>query len=255
MKKILLRTGILTIGNLAILADDLILNVEEKIPQIMVSVEQYEQKLHNEELVRKYANVYEIDEEVVVSKLKEITGNFSNYDWNYGYGIDENKKKNQEIELLTIVRDIYKNPEKYDLKREDLGTDKEYEPNEYCEDLVLYYSELLGVNKEIAMSIVYAECGNELNSSNYLNNNNPAGMGPHNYYNNIEHGVIEFIFLLKNSYGCILETDASFFYTMGPIYCTVGYDNWINNTLGYYNNLIEDYYYYAYDRGYKKVLK
>lgn len=254
MKKLLLRTGLLTIGSLSILSDNFTLNVEAQTPEIMLTVGEGQFELHNELLVRKYADIYEINKEVVVSKVKEITGDFNNYDWNHGFGIYGVKYENEEIALLTLVRDIYKNPEKYNLTYEDLETDFEYETNEYYEDVLADYSELLGVNKEIALSISYAECGPNLDSANFLENNNPAGLGPFNYYNNIEHGIIEYLFFLKDTCGCTKESDESFFYRIGPSYSSGDGSHWISLTTSHYKNIITDYYYYAYNRGYQKVL-
>lgn len=255
MKKILLRTGILTIGSLSIFLENYILNVKAESPKKIISIENKQQKLHKEDLVRKFANIYEINEEVIVSKLNELTGNFKNYNWIQNYGIYDKNFECEEIALLTTVRDIYKNPEKYNLTYEDLETNFEYETNEYYEDILAYYSELLGVNKEIALSISYAECGSNLDSLNFLNNNNPAGLGPYNYYNNIEQGTIEYLFFLKNNCGCTNESDESFFYKIGPSYSGGDGSYWINLTMNFYNNVSNNYYYYVYDRGYQKNLK
>ena len=102
MKKLLLKTGLLTIGSLSILSRDLILNIQAKTPEIIIDFEESED-LHAEELVRKIANIYEINEEVVVSKLKEITGDFNNYNWNQNYGVYENKYENEELAILSII--------------------------------------------------------------------------------------------------------------------------------------------------------
>lgn len=254
MKKFLLRTGILTIGTLSILSNDFTLDIEAKSPEAMLTVGDAKIELHNELLVAKFANIYEINKEVVISKIKEITGDFNNYDWNHDFGIYGVKYENEEIALLSTVRDIYKNPEKYNLTYEDLETDFEYETNEYYEDILAHYSDLLEVNKEIALSISYAECGSNLDSANFLNNNNPAGLGPYNYYNNIEHGTIEYIFFLKDTCGCTKESDESFFYRIGPSYSSGDGSHWISLTTSHYDNILTDYYYYAYDRGYQKVL-
>ena len=120
MKKLLLKTGLLTIGSLSILSRDLTLNIQAKTSEIIIDFEESED-LHAEELVRKIANIYEINEEVVVSKLKEITGNFNNYNWNQNYGVYENKYENEELAILSTVRDISKNPEKYNLTKEELA--------------------------------------------------------------------------------------------------------------------------------------
>lgn len=274
-KQLLLTTGIITLGGISLLNNKYSLeknyyykSIEKtnykqanKIYETILDVDElkddysflYEENI--EGYINHYADVYEINREVVYNKIAELTNDFKDYPWTHLFMINGVSYKNTEQAILYTVRDIYRNPSNYNLESEDLKRDVEYETDTYCEDLVLKYCDLLDVNKEVAMAICYAECGSNLNSYNYINNHNPAGIGPYNYYKNIEHGVIEYIFLLKNGYGCTLDTNSSFFYTMGPIYCTEGYENWISMTNSYYNNLLVDYYYYAYNRGYQKVLK
>ena len=57
MKKLLLKTGLLTIGSLSILSKDLTLNIQAKTSEIIIDFEESED-LHAEELVRKIADIY-----------------------------------------------------------------------------------------------------------------------------------------------------------------------------------------------------
>ena len=107
--------------------------------------------------------------------------------------------------------------------------------------MVEKYANLIGVNKEVAMSIVYTECGYSVNSSNYLNNNNPAGIGPHMHFLNKEVGIIYFIKMLKYSYGCNENSGSGFFPAVASTYCEVP-DHWISLCSGNYNSIIGNYY-------------
>lgn len=254
MKKIILRTGLITIGSLALFSKDLTLS-KAYSSDTLLETENSDYMSNTENLIKKFSNIYIVDENIVLNKFRELTLNFSNYNWKHDYAIYDYKYENEELAILSIVRDISKNPEKYDLTLEELKVNCEYETTDYYEDLLSHYSELIGVNKEVALSISYAECGSNLDSSNFLNNHNPAGLGPYNYYDNIEQGVIEYVYFLKNTCNCSIDSDQSFFYKIGPSYCTIGTENWISMTTSFYNNIIDDYYIYAYNRGYQKVLK
>lgn len=253
INKLLLKTGILTIGGINIFSKGFV--IDSKTSQCKLII-QFEDKnnnieLHKDDLSRYYARIFEIDEEIISKKMNELTESYKNWKlsyWPTTYKINDNEYKNEKEAILTTVRDIYNNPEKYNLTKEALETDFEYETSTICEDLVQEYCSILAVNKEIALSIIFAECGKNLDSYNYLNNNNPAGMGPYNYYNNIEHGIIEFIYLLKDSFKCNLNSDITFIYTISKGYCGVESSHWESMTSSFYYNLIYDYYYYAHDR-------
>lgn len=255
MKKLLLKTGLLTVGSISLLADDVkIYATSYEYPHV------FEEQFKSEEqkLVEKYSHIFEIDEKVTYDKVREITNDFTNYrvgvktlnencsgyDYRVKYMINDVMYDDEELAILETVRDIYRNPEDYNLTENDLATDYEYEPTMCAEELIEHYSKLIGPNKYIAASIMYAECGSDLSSYNFLYNNNPAGLGPFNYYNNLEHGIISYMYVLKG-YGCTEDTNESIFDIIGPTYCTEGTDIWLENTASFYYNIIDDYYYYA----------
>ena len=153
------------------------------------------------------------------------------------YKMNETKEEIiiDELEILNITRDLY-NSGNSDIRKESISSitlSPEY--------MVEKYANLIGVNKEVAMSIIYAECGSAVNSSNYINNNNPAGIGPNMHFLNKEVGIIYFINMLKNSYGCTLETNSSFFSSIASKYCE-NPDHWISLCSGSYNSIVNNYY-------------
>lgn len=254
MKKILLKAGIITIGSLSILMDDIKVyaaNLPLDIPlEDFVEKEVVENNMivEKQELVKRFARVYNMNEDIVLNKVKSIANDFYDSNW---YSDEYN---NEEEALLYLVKDIKNNSANYDLTSEELKTDKVYKQEECTEDLLEYYCEILGVNKEVALSIVYVECGPALDSANYRVNNNPAGMGPHNSYYNIEHGIVSYVMLLKDSYGCTKSDDSSFFYRIGHIYCVDGTD-WAGHATSFYNDIENDYYHYAYSYNRKEKSK
>ena len=273
MKKLLLQAGILTIGSLSILSEPIKVYASNtnkiKIEKYDYSkVLEVKSQAEREELIRKYAKIYEVKENIIVSKIKELTNdlhdleiitldmndNLSNYEKNIEYGVDEGYEK-EELAIFYLVRDISKHPDKYDLEYDEITSDIKYESDECYEDILKDACELFDINKDIALAISCHECGSDLKSSNFRNNNNPAGLGPHNYYKNIAVGVYEYAIVLKDGYHCNLESDASFFDRIGHIYCQDG-SNWSGMVKSFYYNIEEDYYYYAKIYGRKgKVLE
>lgn len=146
---------------------------------------------------------------------------------------------NKDLQILTAARHIYYSD---DYNDSFTRTNKEYEVTMEIEEMVEMYSEIYEINKEVALSIVYCECGSNVNSYNYLNNNNPAGLGPYMHFENKEIGVIYFIDLLKNGYGCTKDSGKEFLSSIASTYCEIP-DHWLDLTIPFYNNLSEDYYY------------
>lgn len=260
MKKLLLRTGLLTVGSVSLLANDVKLYAKAfENYRAGETIEEFNSEEYK--LINHYANIFEIDATKTYEKIKEITKDFtdfevgvktinenhSGYDYRLKYKINDTIYDNKEMAILDVVRDIYRNPEEYNLSYEDLDTDYEYEPTKCAEEIIEYYAkpELIGTNKYIAASIMYAECGTDLSSDNYLENHNPAGLGPFNYYRNIEQGIISYLYILKYDYNCTEYSDSSKFDIIGHTYCTEGTETWLSNTKSFYYNIIDDYYCYA----------
>lgn len=247
LKKLLLRSGILTIGGFSVFGNNLKVYAEEpETTGLYMNLGDLEPEYHEEELARYYARVYEINEDVVAKKLNELTDNFTSYPWNHGYYIDGTYYENEELALLTTVRDIYNNPSKYDLTYEDIQSDYEHTTGKCHEELIEKYCNIVGVNKEIALAISYAECGPQLNSYNYYARNNPAGLGPHDVFLNIEQGICEYAFRLRDTYGVKADSTNAILPYMG--YCKSGGD-WVGSVEFYYFPICEDYYYIGHQYG------
>ena len=192
-----------------------------------------------DDIINYYCKVFSLDTDIVKEKLYDMTYNFHSPGWQHGYCINNIFYDNMEYALLTTIRDIYYNPEAFDLD-ESIRTNEIYETDMEIEEMVYKYSSLYGINKEVALSIVYCECGSNVNSSNYLNNNNPAGIGPFMHFLNKEVGVIYFCNMLKDGYGCTRDSGEDFLNSIASTYCEIP-DHWLDLTLPFYRNLCNDY--------------
>ena len=251
MKKTILKSGILTIGMLSVLSKD--------IKVYGSGYSNISTKTEEEKLIETYSKVFEVNEDVILDKITRLTGNFkywrysevcvnedrTDLEYKYIYKINNKEFDNMELAILDTVRDIASNPESYYLTYEDIITDYEYETDKCGEDILKYYSNLIGINEYAALPIMYEECCTDLSSSAYLYDNNPAGMGPGYSYKNIEVGIIEYIYLLKDYYGFTENTTDSAYGSIGSVYCTSGTEGWIANTDSFYYDIADNYYYYA----------
>ena len=174
--------------------------------------------------------------------MYEITRDFHSPGWQHGYCINNVFYKDKEFAILSTIRDIYNNPENYDLD-ESIRTNEIYETDMEIEEMVYKYSSLFEINKEVTLSIVYCECGTDVNSYNYRVNNNPAGIGPNMHFLNKEVGVIYLCNMLKNSYRCTKNSNENFLNSIASTYCEIP-DHWLDLTLPNYYNLQSDYLYY-----------
>ena len=182
-----------------------------------------EEDINIPELVTYYSNVYGIDEgaiyDLIDSKVNESKEEFV---------LDE-------LAILNITNELY-NSGSSNIRKEAVSS-MTLAP----ELMVEKYANLIGVNKEVAMSIVYTECGYSVNSSNYLNNNNPAGIGPNMHFLNKEVGIIYFINMLKYSYGCNENSEFGFFPAVASTYCEAP-EHWISLCSGNYSSIVDNYY-------------
>lgn len=197
-------------------------------------------------LISYYASVFQIKDEIIKDELMKETGNLSLYEWDHYYVVNSKSHDSVEFAILELTRDIYYNPESYNYSSEEIKSDKEYNVSLSPEEMIAKYSKIYGINKDIALSIVYTECGSEINSKNYKNNNNPAGIGPNMHFLNKEVGIIYFINLLKNNYKCDSNSDENFLTKIASTYCEIP-NHWLSLALPFYHNIKEDYLYYKED--------
>lgn len=204
---------------------------------------------NNTELVDYYAKVYKMVPETVEKIIKKLTDNYNAYPFDKYHVINGKKYDSSEFAILMTIDDIYENTENYanyitEDEYNNIKNGEEYESLLTHEEMIEKYSNLFQIKKEIPLCISYAECFTDMSSENYLENNNPAGLGPYMYFNNKECGVIYFIWLLKYRYGITMDSDEYSLERIAPTYCETPND-WLELTKPIFYKLEEDYNYYA----------
>ncbi len=236
LKKRLMLIGSLTVLSTSILTNKMDTNAMDKEITINSEDDTTVNNSNNNcktfsDKITYYSNVFGLREDVVYDHLDFLLNESENN--------EEFLNMNADLKVITTCRDIYYSD---DYSEEFTSNDKIYEVTLSPEEMVEKYSEIYGINKEVALSIVYCECGSDVNSYNYRVNNNPAGLGPSMYFENKEIGIIYFINLLKENYGCDKDSGTEFLRSIASTYCEIP-DHWLNLTIPFYNNICEDYYY------------
>lgn len=186
-----------------------------------------------------YSILYNIKKDIAIDIFKKETNDFSAVAWGeynmVGYKLYKNKKE----AIIDTIKNISENPEHYGYTKEEIVGEYNYCDTYSPELMVEKYAEIYDIPSEIPLAIMYSECGKEMDSHNYLVNNNPAGIGPNMRFPNKEVGIIYFIDLLKNKYGCDNKSNKEFFKLVAGTYCE-NTDHWISMTNSFYNNIKEE---------------
>ena len=191
-------------------------------------------------MINKYSTIFNLDVNYVTEQLYLHVNDMRDFSM-----IDGVKYDDEETALVTFIYRLAFKPDKLGLnKKEVVRVDSDYEMTLTPEECIYYYADLLDIDPEIALSISYAECGGAMDSNNYLNNNNPAGIGPFMKFNNKEEGIIYYAFLLKHGYKLEEESDEEFFNCIAKTYCPDDPGHWIKLANSYYTNVSKDYLYY-----------
>ena len=199
-----------------------------------------------ESKIKYYANVFNLNEDIVLDYFKDKTRNFTSYEWEHHACINNKAYDNKEVAIIYNIYDLRYNPQNYGYTKEELKGDNSYTTKAEPEELIEKYSNIIGINKKIPMAICYTECGIRPDSYNFLERNNPGGLGSM-YFENREMGMIVFIIILKENYGCTKESDTSFFTRSAHRYCPPNPEHWRGMANSIYYSLDQDYYFYAPD--------
>ena len=248
--------------------------------QLVVKELSKEDNIIAKQLINDYSKIYNLNPDIVYDIISNKTNNFSNHSWSNLNCIDEVEYSSMEEAIIETIIDISRNPNNYSisentlnqingvftglcrkeekvsendissvsendikLTKELIDNGDEYIPELSAEEMVEKYATIFGVNKEVAMSICYAECGTDMGSYNYLAKNNPAGLAGMSFKNK-EIGIIYYISLLKNSYGATEISDEIFLERIASKYCEIP-QHWLSLTKPIYRNLTTDYRYYT----------
>lgn len=235
-----LKKKALLLGTLSVMASSILTNkkvyAEENTSVVeennTVSNENFEPKTI-EEYIEYHSNVYGIKKELIYDRLDYMTNeNNDNKDF---------LKMNDELKIITIARSI-----KNDTSISDdiKYTGKTYEVTLEPEELIEKYSNVIGTNKYIALSIAFSECVYPIRDDwNYNTNGNLAGIGTDMYLGNKEEGVIETLFIFRDEYDIKEDTTSDIFVSISQKYCPPNWAVWQSRANNYYNGLINNGYY------------
>ena len=202
--------------------------------------------------IKHYSNTYGLDYSKIFDKLSEITDNFEDYGFRTYNILNKVTYDDKEKAILYTIRDIYMNPSSYGFSSlYEISAEKIIPDNLTLEQLIEKHAEICGINKDVVLAICYTECGENKVSVNYRTRNNPAGLrakdGGWRSFPTVEAAVIFLTNLLKNSYGCTIESDSAFLNRIAQKYCPTEPGHWLSLSLPFYNKIQNDYYYHCPD--------
>ena len=162
-----------------------------------------------------YANQFNLDSSKVLEIARKLTNNYESESFKKYNTIKDGDGHFSTIEagIVYFVRYLYRNPEKYGTNGNEIGdkgvvrrTTKK-ENGHYILDNGLTYEqflakicEMFGINKTLALAIVYEESG-KMNSTLFTQSNNMGGLrGGTGWlsFPSLEAGTICYVFTLKN---------------------------------------------------------
>ncbi len=184
-------------------------------------------------IFNEYSGYYGLDTTAVYNLAKTLTSDFSetNYLSTYVIGnttfYDNNRVyPNEEAGIIAFIRCLALSPENYGISANDIKTGVYTKYSGSYEQLTAKISDLLGVNRETMLAIMYHETG-YFSSDSFIYKNNPAGImkesGGVKSFENKEAGIIEAIY---NVYFRFYEDNKNIsLEEIGTVYCPVGAPN------------------------------
>lgn len=191
----------------------------------------YEDILYNKtkELVKDYAYVFNLKDEVVLDAISQNLNNSTKKDLRENYNILGTDKKydNLDIQIVLTAKDITKNPSKYGYSSDEIYLSERVESNLTIRELVYKYADAFILDRDDALSISCAESG-WFKEAIATEKNNPYSYtllsGSLANFETLERGILEGELNLKeNYYDRGLTTLESF----ARIYCPEN-DDWLS---------------------------
>ena len=185
-------------------------------------------KFECEKIIEKYCNIYGIKKDIVMDIVSEYSDSFISYEFQVNKDIfcTGEKYDSFDYQILMLVHELYAKPYNYGYKSEDVKCD--YNIDELNDTTIKEYvyeiSDILGIDKDIALAIACAE-SYFFEAGIATNNNNPFAMNSSNgfrCFENIYLGTAEGLINLKTGYPSLN------IYSMAPIYCPPNPEHWIS---------------------------
>ena len=172
-----------------------------------------------DDIVSEYASYFNLDTNKVVEVARRVSNNYRSTSFinNNSIGSEDGTFTSKEAGIVYFVRYLYRNPEKYGSTAQEIGknnrivTEKVRENDHIRLNSGMTYEQFLdkicnlyGINKVLALAIVYEESG-IMTSSLFNNSNNMGGLRASGSswlsFPSLEAGTICYVFTLKNLLG------------------------------------------------------
>lgn len=162
-----------------------------------------------------YASLFHLDTSKVVEVARKLTNNYDSEEFNTNFAVKpgDGKFNSMEAGIVYFVRYLYRNPIAYGTTSQEIGdrgivtTSNEKVDGHIrlangltYEQFLAKIADMYGINKTLALAIVYEESG-IMTSSLFRNSNNMGGLrGGSGWlkFPSLEAGTICYIFTLKN---------------------------------------------------------
>lgn len=187
--------------------------------------------------IKLYTDIFEVKKSIIEPIVYEKI--YNNPDFYNDFTLDNVSYPNMHEAIFFQVLDIVYHPGKYGYNNEELRSYVDWETDLTAEEMTFIFAEYFDINPFFAEAIEYTECGTKMNSTDYLERNNPAGIGPHNTFRNKATGIIYLCYILSENYNITKDSGLEDLQRISGMYCTDGTENWKNNSREFYNTLTE----------------
>lgn len=208
------------------------------------------------EMIAFYSNVFQLNDVIVGNKIYELI-ELEEDAWDKENTLNGNTYDSKEQAIARVIADMSNYPEDYELS--DIEVD-EYKLDQYePEELIYKFSDVIGVNPYIALSIAYGESGTKLDSYNFETRHNVGGLrrrsgDPHPatswglaIYKNEAEGLYRFITILHDNFFVDKDSGIDRINAMSYSYCEDS-AYWRGLVGSLYYNLTSNGYSYYYDK-------
>lgn len=209
------------------------------------------------EIITFYSKVFQLNDEMVASKIYEYI-KLDETAWENENYLNGEYYDTKEQAIARLIADISNYPADYGFDEYELATE-DYELSQYePEELIYKFSDVIGVNPYIAEAVACGESGPRLNSDNFEIRYNVGGLrrragDPHPatswglaIYKNEAEGLYRFVEILHDNFFVGRDDGYDRIVAMSYSYCEDG-AYWRNLVGSIYINLVDNGYSYYYD--------
>lgn len=192
----------------------------------------YEDILYNEaeSLVKDYAYVFNLKDEVVLNAISQNLANSTKKDLRENYNIIGTDKKydNLDVQVILTAKDLIKNPSKYGYSKDEIYLSEIVESDLTIRELVYKYADAFNLDRDIVLSISCAESG-WFKENIATKKNNPysyrLSSGFFASFDTLERGILEGELNLKENY---FDKGLTTIDSFARIYCPESTVHWLS---------------------------